>query len=338
VIDEPNFAGGFPRVRLAALPTPLERAVRLEAALRDEGGRPPLLYIKRDDLLGLALGGNKIRNLEFSLGAAIADGATDIVTVGRAQSNHCRLTAAACAKVGLRAHLVMTGARPAVAQGNLLLSELFGASVLFCGADDRAARETMAERVCEEIVGRGGRPVLLPVGGSDARGAIGHAVLAHELVVQCDAAGERAVAIVLATATGGTQAGLLAGFHRAGGETRVIGFSVHKPATESRADVLALGREVARMIGSAAAGDGDVIVDDSQLGAGYGVPSAAGNAAVAMLARTEGIAADPVYTGKALAGVLAMTRAGSFNERECVVFIHTGGTPASFADLPATSL
>jgi 1-aminocyclopropane-1-carboxylate deaminase/D-cysteine desulfhydrase-like pyridoxal-dependent ACC family enzyme len=337
-MEEPNFVADMPRVRLTELPTPLQRALRLEEALREEGARPPRIYIKRDDLLGLALGGNKIRNLEFSLGAALAEGATDVVTVGRAQSNHCRLTAAACAKVGLRAHLVMSGTRPAVAQGNLLLSELFGASLHFTGTDDRDARSALASLVCDEITVRGERPVMLPVGGSDVRGAVGHALLLFELVQQCEAIGERPDQVVLATATGGTQAGLVAGMASLGVAAQVFGFTVHKPASESRAEVRALAEEVAAMIGAGAIDPAAIRIDDSQLGAGYGVPSRAGDAALAMLARSEGIAADPVYTGKALAGLLAMVRSGELADVASVVFVHTGGTPALFADLPATSM
>lgn len=338
MIDEPNFAADLPRVRLAHLPTPLDRALRLEQVLRDEGARSLRIYIKRDDLLSLAMGGNKIRNLEFSLGKARAEGATDVVTVGRAQSNHCRLTAAACAKVGLRAHLVMSGEQPAAAQGNLLLSELFGATVHFIGKEDRTEREATAARVCEEIVAGVGRPVLLPVGGSDARGAIGHALLAHEIVVQCEAIDERPDAVVLATATGGTQAGLVAGLRKLELTTNVIGYSVHKPADASATEVLTLAREVAELIGAEAPADEDVHVDDSQLGADYGVPTAAGGAAIELLARTEGLLLDPVYTAKAMAGLLAMIRAGTSGEDAAVVFIHTGGAPVLFAGLPATPL
>jgi D-cysteine desulfhydrase family pyridoxal phosphate-dependent enzyme len=327
----------MPRVRLTELPTPLQRASRLEEALRDEGMRPPRIYIKRDDLLGLALGGNKIRNLEFSLGAAIADGATDVVTVGRAQSNHCRLTAAACARLGLRAHLVMSGDRPRVSTGNLLLSEMFGASIEFTGTEDRAAREGAAERIAEAVRTAGGRPFMLPVGGSDARGAIGHALAAMEIVAECAAIGADPRTLVLATATGGTQAGLLLGLAALGSTIVVRGFSVHKRASEARDDVARILHDAAEMIGMNV--ERAVIeIDDSQLGDGYGVPSRAGDDAIAMLARTEGLVLDQVYTGKATAGLLAMVRTSRLQEAGDVVFVHTGGTPAVFADLPATSM
>ena len=307
-----------------------------EEALRIGGARPPRIYIKRDDLLSLALGGNKIRNLEFSLGAAIEGSATDVITMGRAQSNHCRLTAAACARAGLRAHLVMSGERPPVARGNLLLSELLGASVHFTGTDDRAVRELTAARIAQDIVSRGDRPLVLPVGGSDARGAVGHVVAALEIARQCDEIGEQPAAIVLATATGGTQAGLVAGLRKLDSGAAVHGFSVHRPAHEATSDVRRLATDVAALIGAGRIDENAIFMDDSPLGAGYGVPSAAGQAAITLLARTEGLAADPVYTGKALAGLLAMIHEGRFAEASAVVFIHTGGTPALFADLPAT--
>jgi 1-aminocyclopropane-1-carboxylate deaminase/D-cysteine desulfhydrase-like pyridoxal-dependent ACC family enzyme len=339
VIDETNFIPDLPRLRLTALPTPLDRASRLEAALRDEGVAPPRIYIKRDDLLSLAFGGNKIRNLEFSLGAARADGATDIVTIGRAQSNHCRLTAAACARAGLRAHLVMSGERPALARGNLLLSELFGAAVHFTGTEDRGVRDDTAARIRDDIAARGGRPVMLPPGGSDARGAVGHVIAAQEIVLQCEAIGEQPNAIVVATATGGTQAGLIAGLLMLAIEAAVYGFTVHRSVPDASLIVKDLANRLGALLGIDNRFEGDaILMDESQLGRGYGVPSAAGQAAIGMLARTEGLLADPVYTGKALAGLLAMVRAGSIPEDSSVVFIHTGGTPALFADLAASAL
>jgi D-cysteine desulfhydrase family pyridoxal phosphate-dependent enzyme len=338
VIDETNFAAHLPRVRLTTLPSPLQHASRLEDALREDGARPPRIYIKRDDLLGLAFGGNKIRNLEFTLGAAVAEGATDVITVGRAQSNHCRLTAAACARLGLRCHLVMSGDRPAASTGNLLLSELFGAACAFTGTDDRNVRESRARDIEREVSARGARAWLLPVGGSDARGALGHALAAIEIIAQCAAAGERPAAIVLATATGGTQAGLLLGLSAVGSKTRVVGYTVHKAADDARGDVLRVATDAATLLTAGAVDVRGIDIDDTQLGGGYGVPSRAGMDAASLLARTEGILLDPVYTAKAMAGLLATIRAGGFTPDDCIVFVHTGGAPALFAEMPATSM
>lgn len=329
-----------PRVRLTALPSPLQRAERLEAALREGGSRPPRLYIKRDDLLSLAFGGNKIRNLEFALGAAIAAGATDVITGGRLQSNHCRLTAAACARLGLRAHLVLSGTEPAVSTGNLLLCRLLGAAITCTDSDNRALRDAAMREIAGRAARDGGRPYVVPVGGSDVAGAYGHLLAAHELLAQADALGERVAAVVLATATGGTQAGMLAGLRQAGsgaasGVARLDAFAVAKSAAELGPEVLRIANELAAAEGIESISASDVLIDDSMIGEGYGIPTAAGDAALALLGATEGIVADPVYTGKALAGLLAAIRRGGYGEDETVVWVHTGGAPALFASLLA---
>jgi D-cysteine desulfhydrase/L-cysteate sulfo-lyase len=328
----------FPRFRLATLPTPLERMPRLEEALRRDGAEHvPRLYVKRDDLLSLGMGGNKIRNLEFLIGEALERGATDVVTAGRAQSNHCRLTAAACARAGLRTHVVLSGRDPERRTGNLLLDGLLGAEITFVGSDERDARTAAVARVAHDIESAGRRPYVIPVGGSDARGALGHVVAARELSAQASAQGIKMEHIVLATATGGTQAGMLVGFAEAGLGMSITGFAVAKTANELRADVIAIATEVAGILDTTPPAADRVVVDGSQLGAGYGVPSASGAAAATMLARSEGLLVDPVYTGKGVAGLIALVRAGAFRAEASVVFLHTGGSPALFADLPAMS-
>lgn len=328
-----------PRVALATLPTPLERAGRLEEVLRAEGVRDvPPVYLKRDDVLSLGLGGNKIRNLEFLIGAALTSGVTDVITGGRLQSNHCRLTAAACARTGVRAHLVFADDEPAVYSGNLLLDRMLGARLYFAGAGegDRDRRTATTARIAEDVRRAGGTPGVIPVGGSEIAGALGHVVAAQEIVEQCDALGVRLDAIALATATGGTQAGLVAGLRQLGRRARVVGFAVAKSAAELRETVRGLADGVAAEIGARVAAE-DIDVRDAT-GAGYGIPSHAGQAAIELLARAEGVVADPVYTGKAFAAFLAGLRSGEFSGNGAVVFIHTGGTPALFAQLPATSL
>lgn len=323
----------YPRFSLTTLPSPLERAERLERALRDEGcARVPRIYIKRDDLLSLGMGGNKTRNLEFQIGQALADGATDVVTAGRQQSNHCRLTAAACARAGLRAHLVISGWPPESETGNLLLDRLFGAKVYYTASDDRSRRTSWIDMLMggfQMFESRNG--YFIPVGGSDVRGAMGHVLAAGELASQCHALGERPDAVVLATATGGTQAGLLCGLRKLGLPTRVMGFTVANSASELVSDVRRLVDGVAVEIGIAAPGSDNILVDESMLGGGYGVPTPESASAIEMLARTEGLVTDPVYTGKGFAGLLATVRAGAFGDDEMVVFIHTGGAPALFA-------
>jgi D-cysteine desulfhydrase len=330
--DYQNLIPHYPRVRLTTLPSPVERALRLEAALGD-GRAPsvPRIYLKRDDLLSLGLGGNKIRNLEFSIAGALDEGATDVVTSGRQQSNHCRLTAAACARTGLVAHLMLNGDRPSALTGNLLLDDLLGAKVYFCGSSERSVREKWAGLVTYGLESFDRRPHVIPVGGSDARGALGHVLATAELLDQLSALGEQPAAIVLATATGGTQAGMLAGLARLGAAVPVYGYAVAKAGEELRSDVLRIANAVAADIGVGSIEASSVCVDDSQLGAGYGVPTDGAQAAIALLARKEGVFADPVYTGKALAGLIALIREERFGTNDVVVFIHTGGAPALFA-------
>lgn len=320
----------YPRYPLSRYPTPLQRASRLEEALREQRAPAvPRVYIKRDDLLDLALGGNKIRNLEFLIGEALALGATDVITAGRQQSNHCRLTAAACAKAGLTAHTVLSGTEPARRTGNLLLTHLLGARIHYVRSDDREARQATMDRLQHDLEAAGRTPYVIGVGGSSARGATGHVLLTDELMRQCDDIGEAPAAIMLATATGGTQAGLLAGLQKLNRTTGVIGFAVAKSAPELQHDVTALSSAVGAEIGVTVP-PGSVVVDGRALGDGYGAPTAAAQAAIELLARTEGIVADPVYTGKGLAGLIDAISQGRFAPRDSIVFIHTGGAPALF--------
>ena len=327
-----NLIPAHPRFPLTHLPSPLQRAERLERALRSEGNASvPALYLKRDDLLSLAMGGNKIRNLEFLIGEALAQGATDVITAGRQQSNHCRLTPAACAKAGLVAHLVLNGEAPSVTSGNLRLDEVLGADIVYTGGDDRGLRQQQIDALAAMLRERGRTPYVIPVGGSDVRGALGHVLAAGELVKQCDAAGIQPAAIVLATATGGTQAGMVMGLRKLGRPIPVIGFVVARTAGELAAEIASLCAGLADELGVEAPSSVDIVVDGRALGAGYGEPTAEGEAAVALLARTEGVLADPVYTGKGLAGLLSLVREGAYGENDALVFIHTGGAPALFA-------
>ncbi len=334
--DHQTAIARLPRVSLTSLPSPLERAAGLERALRSEGcATVPRIYLKRDDLLSLGLGGNKIRNLEFSIGEALAQGATDIITAGRVQSNHCRLTAAACARVGLRAHLVFAGDRPPEHSGNALLDELFGARMYYTGNDDRELRASWINMLTAgmEMIER--RPYVIPVGGSNALGALGHVLAMSELYDQCRAIDIKPEAIVLATATGGTQAGMLVGAAALGIDVEIHGYAVAKSADDLTDIVRAIAHEVASMIGRPPIDAKRILIDGSMLGDGYGIASAAGDEAVRLLARSEGVVADPVYTGKGLAGLIALLRSGRFTDDQCVVFLHTGGAPALFAHTTA---
>lgn len=327
------------RARLVTAPTPLEPLDRLRAAL---GGAGPRLWIKRDDLTGLALGGNKARKLEYLLAQARAVDADVLVTVGAAQSNHARQTAAAAAATGLDAVLVLRVPPGASAgyrsSGNVLLDRLFGARLVLVDetpADPHPERAA-AERVVAELRAQGRRPFLIPSGGSTPVGALGYV----EAYAEVAASGVAFDAIVVATGSGGTQAGLVAGRtllrDDAAGEPRILGVAVSPDGHELAADVSVIARDVLAAFGVALrAGDTQAEVDSDFAGPAYGVPTEGGLEAIRLLARTEGILLDPVYTAKAAAALIDGVRSGRFGDAGDVLFVHTGGAPALFAHEPA---
>lgn len=327
-----------PRVSLAALPTPLHELPRLRDALGG-AGRSPRILVKRDDLTGLAGGGNKARKLEFLVADALREAATVLVTTGGAQSNHARMMAAAGRMVGLGSSLVLTAETDAPdVQGNLLLDHLFGAEVhlILAGDDPRLATgPDEAEKVAEVVAalrGRGERPYVIPIGGSNPLGALGYVAGTFELVAQLQAAHERPARLYVAAGSWGTAAGLLLGARLADAPYRVRGVAVSggDPARSERAAEIANG--AAQLVGSPVRlSAGDFEVDQSQIGPGYGLATPACLEAISLVARTEGILLDPVYTGKAMAGLLTDIRAGAILPSESVVFLHTGGLPGIFA-------
>jgi L-cysteate sulfo-lyase len=317
----------YPRFALLDGPSPLHRLARLEAAL----GGGARLWIKREDLLPLAFGGNKLRNLEFLVGGALAEGADTLVTVGRRWSNHARLTAAAGAKAGLDVHLVLSGPTTDPVNPGIELDELLGATVHQATTADRAERSALLERVVERLQAGGRRVAVIGVGGSGVTGVLGQVLAAFELVDQTAAVGFEPDAVVLPSATGGTHAGLLVGLRTAALPTTVRGFAVTPPDE--------VGPAIARLVDDLGAIDGlvhvaadEIHLDASQLGAGYGVPTAAAAEATRLLARTEGILVDPIYTAKALAGLIELVRSGLLEGHD-VVFWHAGGTPGLFEPL-----
>lgn len=323
----------FPRVPLATLPTPLTEAPRLSAEL----GRP--VWIKRDDLTGLALGGNKVRKLEFLLGAAEAEGADTVVTFGALQSNHARQTAAACARRGLRCELVLTTAVDRSGEayersGNVLLDHLFGAACTIIPNDDAVMAATV-EEVRDRIAARGGRARWIPPGGSDATGTLGYVAAGLELAGQLRAAGPAVRAdeavVHVAVSTGGTLAGLLTGLQLAGCGADVRGVDVYRSADVTLPRVLGLLDEVADLLGVETVPSGRVHLDDDWIGDGYGVPTDAMVEAVNLVARTEGVLLDPVYSGKAMAALVGEARADATGPGATAVFLHTGGAPGLFA-------
>lgn len=332
----------LPRVRLLDGPTPLQPMARLSAAL---GGRAEL-WIKREDAGLIPFSGNKLRNLEFVLAAAIADGSDAIVTSGRRWSNHCRLATVAGTRLGLDVHLVLGGPHVDLSP-NVALIELFGGTVHGAVTADRAEREAIVDLVAADLRRQGRRVTVVPVGGSGPIGAWGQVLAAVEVAEQAAVAGFTPDTIVLPSASGGTQAGLVVGsaiFAAAvagGTATRVVGMAVARPVEELRPIIEGLVGELAMVAGIDAAtraidtASRTIELDASPLGPGYGLPTEDASEAAGLLARTEGILVDPVYTAKALAGLIERVRAGSFDGQR-VVFWHGGGLPAIFEDLTAS--
>jgi D-cysteine desulfhydrase family pyridoxal phosphate-dependent enzyme len=316
------------RAALATLPTSLEAGPQLVGGSR--------LWVKRDDLTGLGGGGNKARKLEFLCGDAVATGATTLVTVGAAQSNHCRMTAAAGARLGLETHLVLSGDRPAATTGNQLLAMLFGAQLHFTGAEEShwGELEIARERLTEQLVADGRRPYAIPIGGSTAVGALGYAAAFLELLDQCETVGVSPTHVVVTSSSGGTHAGLLAGRAAAAHAGRdvpsVVAIGVAKGVNVGRPDIANLANQTLTLMQSTAiVAPEDVEVDVRWIGDDYAVPTDEGDEAIRWAATHGGWLLDRTYTGKGCAGLLGLAAEGRFGGD--VVFVHTGGWPALFA-------
>jgi D-cysteine desulfhydrase family pyridoxal phosphate-dependent enzyme len=320
-----------PRVVLGETPTPLQRVERLSAEL----GRP--VFVKRDDLLGPALGGNKTRKLEYLMAEARQQGATRVATFGGPQSNHARLTAAAASLLGMEAHLLYFERRPDRLTGNLLLNELLGARMHFFPLSTKRPRPRPLEttirlaRLLARL--RCGPHYFIPVGGHTWLGALGYVRAAVEIDEQARAQGVNDAHLVVAAGSGGTLAGLLAGLRLAGSRLRPLGIDVGRLWKAFPHSVAHLATEVCTQLGEPHAFEaGDVpLVEGTYVGEVYGRPSEAGNAALVRLVRTEGILLDPVYTAKAFAGLLGEAAGGRLGAADPILFVHTGGLPALFA-------
>lgn len=318
----------FPRQRYTVGCTPLEFLPRLTQKL---GG--PQIWLKRDDLLGLAAGGNKTRKLEFLVADALSKGADTLITRGAIQSNHCRLTLAAARKEGLKCHLVLEEKIPntydIAANGNNLLYQIMGVdgiTVLPSGADFAAAMQ----QVAGEIETQGGCPYIIPMGGSSPIGNLGYVACAEEIMFQAFEQGIDISAVVCSSGSGGTQAGLAVGF--AGNNTgiKVMGINIIRTsAGEQQNIVTEITRATAALL-NLKLSDGIIECLDGFVGDGYAIPSSEMLEAVMLLAQTEAILADPVYTGKALAGMISLIRSGYFKVNDNIVFVHTGGSPALY--------
>jgi D-cysteine desulfhydrase len=314
----------LPSIALWPLPSPVQELRRLRERL---GGGPRLL-VKRDDLIGFAFGGNKVRKMAIVAARALEEGADTLVTVGGIQSNHARTTAVVAAHLGLECHLVLNGELPAQATGNLRLGQIVGAHVHT--VPSRADRGPAVGALVQRLSHLGRRPFFVPLGASTPRGALGFARAIGELLDQTGAPD----IIVHSTSSGGTQAGLLAGCALFRIPTTVIGVSADDPAAAVGGHVSALLQEMDGVLGI----PGDslmppeaVHVDDRFVGDGYGIPTDASREAIRLLAETEGIFLDPTYTAKAMAALIAYVRDGRWTERHTVLFWHTGGLPGLLA-------
>ncbi len=310
-----------PRIRFAHLPTPIEAMPRLEQFLN-----APHLLVKRDDQTGLAFGGNKTRKLEFLLAEARDRDADTLITAGALQSNHCRQTAAAAARFGLGCMLVLVGDLPARESANLLLDGLFGAQIIWT---DKIHRDEVLQASFESARTQGKKPYLVPYGGSNSTGALGYTYAMEELAGQA----VKADWIVFASSSGGTQAGLVLGARLFGFSGKILGISVDEPQRDLQALVARLASETSGRLGTPIVfSEDEVLVNADYAAPGYGVMTAAERAAIQLFAKYEGLLLDPVYTGRAAAGLLDLIRKGFFKKEETVLFWHTGGQPALFAE------
>jgi D-cysteine desulfhydrase family pyridoxal phosphate-dependent enzyme len=317
----------IPRVRLAHLPTPVEPMLRLARALHG-----PRLWVKRDDQTGFAMGGNKTRKLEFVLAEAQANGARTLITTGAIQSNHCRQTAALAARIGMKCILVLSGEPGEVADGNLLIDYLLGAEIVW---STRAERETRLQETFAASWEAGERPYLIPLGASTATGVLGYAFAFDELLQQ-DVNPDW---IIVASSSAGTQAGLVLGACRAGWQGKILGISIQHPQAGLQERVAALATEASdRLGGKILFSPAEILVNDSYLGEGYSIMGVPEKEAIRLFAMNEGLLLDPVYTGRAAAGMIDLIRQGFFREQDTVLFWHTGGTPALFSAQYASQL
>ena len=320
----------FPRRRYTQGWTPLEKLNRLSALL---GG--PDIYIKRDDLLGLAGGGNKTRKLEFLVAEALAQGADTLITCGAVQSNHCRLTLAAAVKEGLKCRLVLeervAKSYNPDASGNNFLFRLLGVeavTVVPTGTDLAAEMQ----KVADQVAGLGRKAYIIPGGGSNPLGALGYVSCAEEILAQTHELDLRLDHIVCASGSTGTHAGLICGLVGNNSHIPLTGINVRRTREEQEPNVYKLAQETAALLGIAGGIPRETITAlGDWVGPGYSLPSPEMVEAVQMLARVEGILLDPVYTGKTMAGLIGLVRRGAFKKGEHVLFVHTGGSPALYA-------
>ena len=311
----------IPRIHFAHLPTPIETMPRLEKALNG-----PHLLVKRDAQTGLAFGGNKTRKLEFLVAEAQSTGADTLISAGALQSNHCRQTAAAAAKFGFDCFLVLVGEPPAQASANLLLDQLFGAKIIWA---EKNQRDSLLADTFDKVLAQGHKPYLVPYGGSNSTGALGYVFAMEEFVGQ----GVKSDWVVFASSSGGTQAGLVLGAQLYNYPGRVLGISIDEPQAVLQKHVAALASETSVRMGPRIEFASDqVLVNADYATPGYGILTDVERESIQLFAKYEGLLLDPVYTGRAAAGLIDLIRKGFFKKEEIVLFWHTGGQPALFAE------
>jgi D-cysteine desulfhydrase family pyridoxal phosphate-dependent enzyme len=311
----------IPRIRFAHLPTPIETLPRLSKVL---GG--PHLLVKRDDQTGLAFGGNKTRKLEFLVAEAQATGADTLISAGALQSNHCRQTAAAAAKFGFECFLVLVGKPPDRVSANLLLDQLFGAKIIWA---EKNFRDAILTDTFEKVLAHGHKPYLVPYGGSNSTGAFGYVFAMEEFVGQA----VKSDWVIFASSSGGTQAGLVLGAHLFNYPGRLLGISVDEPQEVLQEHVATLASDTSERLGPRIEfAPNQVLVNADYAAPGYGTLTKAERESIQLFARYEGLLLDPVYTGRAAAGLIDLIRKGFFKREETVLFWHTGGQPALFAE------
>lgn len=320
-----------PYLRIGNLPTPLQPLPRLSEHLGQE------IWVKRDDLTGLAFGGNKVRKLEFLMAEASHRDADTVLTVGSAQSNHCRQTAAAAPLVGMECHLILGGDPPERRTGNLLLDDLLDAQIHFEGTEDWDRLEYIMRDRMKDLRDRGKTPYPIPLGGSNATGILGFVTAYREIRSQCVEADIQPSALVITSSSGGTQAGLELGKQlfdesETGFVPDVVGIAAAKSDRELRTTITELIEEGTQKLDlNSSFSSGELELHDEYIGPAYGTPTAESKAALRLVARKESLLLDPVYTSKAMAGMIDLVKDGHFGTGP-LVFWHTGGTPALFAE------
>lgn len=312
----------IPRLHFAHLPTPIEELATLSAVLSG-----PRLLVKRDDQTGLAFGGNKTRKLEFLIAEAQSQGADTLISGGAIQSNHCRQTAAAAARYGFKCKLVLSGEKPKQSSANILLDHLFGAEVIY--VEDRAFRDQVLQETFDNVINEGKKPYLVPYGGSSPTGALGYAFAVEELMNQ----NVHVDWILFGTSSGGTHAGLVLGQRLFNFKGKVLGISIDEPEEHLLGHVSGLASHASEKLGEKINfTKDDVLANENYCQSGYGVFGEGEREAIHLFARHEGLLLDPVYTGRAAAGMIDLIRKGFFKKDETILFWHTGGQPALFAD------